>query len=479
MQASFLAPLALILWPILSLQFFRRVDPGTATMWTILGGVLLLPERYDFDFPLIPPLDKNSLPSIIALIGCLRVSARPVRLKVHRRWGTPEWLMTAFLISPFITAELNQDPYVVGGMFLRGMSHYDALSSAIKNVFIILPFILGRALYRQEGNLQHVLSYFVYAMLLYSVLTLVEVKMSPQVHHWIYGFGQHDFLQTMRFGGWRPMVFLSHGLQLGLFTAMAFVSGLVLWKTDIRIHQWSAGKVSIYLGVVLVLCKSTASIIYGALLAALILLTQPRTQIRVACLLAAFVIAYPLVRFQGWIDTKALVENAAGYNAERAESLQFRFGNEERLAEHARQRPIFGWGGWARDRVFDPKTGADITVTDGQWIITLCQFGLFGFIAQFGLLALPVFRARKGLTSCGSAVERAQFAGVALLLVVNLVDMLPNAFLSSFVWLLAGALLGRSEALIQARAYVPRHVPAKPALPTKEPTGTFPSPYRS
>ena len=43
-------------------------------------------------------------------------------------------------------------------------------------------------------------------------------------------------------------------------------------------------------------------------------------------------------------------------------------------------------------RVYDSDTRRDISVTDGHWIITLGQAGLLGFIAEFGLLTLPIFR---------------------------------------------------------------------------------------
>ena len=46
---------------------------------------------------------------------------------------------------------------------------------------------------------------------------LVEVRLSPQINTWIYGFFQHDFIQMMRYGGFRPIVFLPHGLWVAFF----------------------------------------------------------------------------------------------------------------------------------------------------------------------------------------------------------------------------------------------------------------------
>ena len=50
--------------------------------------------------------------------------------------------------------------------------------------------------------------------LLYVPLCLFEIRMSPQLHKLVYGFHQHIFAQTFRFEGWRPTVFLQHGLAV-------------------------------------------------------------------------------------------------------------------------------------------------------------------------------------------------------------------------------------------------------------------------
>jgi len=90
-------------------------------------------------------------------------------------------------------------------------------------------------------------------------------------------------------------------------------------------------------------------------------------------------------------------------------------------------------------------------VTDGLWIIVLGQFGLLGFIAEFGLLAISVFRAAKALKFAESFDGSVFLSALALIVAVNMVDLLPNSALSPWTWLLVGSLLGRSE-LILARS---------------------------
>ena len=94
--------------------------------------------------------------------------------------------------------------------------------------------------------------------------------------------------------------------------------------------------------------------------------------------------------------------------------------------------------------------------TDGRWTITLGQFGIFGFLAEFGLLALPVLRAASALRFAESERDSIFLGALALIIAVNMIDLLPNASLSPWTWLLAGALLGRTEALRDAASQLRR-----------------------
>jgi hypothetical protein len=157
------------------------------------------------------------------------------------------------------------------------------------------------------------------------------------------------------------------------------------------------------------------------------------------------------------IPTRMLLDWSASYSADREESLAFRFTQEGQLLERASQRFMFGWGGYSRGHVYDIESGRDTSVTDGRWIIALGSWGLFGFLAEFGLLTLPIFRAAAALRFAESGRDLVFIAALALMLAINVVDLLPNSPLQPWTWLICGALLGRAEAL---RAPVRR--PAKP-----------------
>lgn len=164
---------------------------------------------------------------------------------------------------------------------------------------------------------------------------------------------------------------------------------------------------------------------------------------------------YPLFRTADFVPAKFIENMVASISTDRAASLKTRFDQERQLLDRASQRIIFGWGRWGRSRIYEEETGNDLTLSDGKWIITIGTFGLFGFIAEFGLLLLPVFRAASALRFSKSMHDSIYLATLALIVSIIGVDQLPNASLSPWTWLITGALMGRSEAL--AVATFPRH----------------------
>jgi hypothetical protein len=438
--------IALLSWPIVALWLYRTRPVNQATLWTILGAQLLLPVLAEFKFPGIPSFDKVSIPNIAALIGCIFVARQPIRF--FSRIGLAEVLLLMGVVGPFVTAELNNDPIFIGNVVLPAETNYDALSDVVAQLIILLPFFLGRQVLRSATDNEEILRVLTIAGLLYSLPILFEVRMSPQLHYWFYGYFSFGFAQQVRNDGFRAAVFMGHGLLVAFFVATTAIAAAALWRTRTRILHLAPVGITTYLMGILLLCKSMGPLVYGATLIPLIRFTQPRMQLRIATILVSIALLYPMLRMADLFPTKLLVEAATSISGERADSLAFRFDNEDVLLARASQRLLFGWGRWGRGRVFDQDSGKDISVTDGAWIGTTASFGLFGFFAQFCLLALPVYRARTALKFVKSEHDSIVLAALALIVSVNIVDLLPNASLMPWTWLLAGALLGRAEALV-------------------------------
>jgi hypothetical protein len=442
---NWIATFALLFWPIVVLWLYYSRPVNQATLWAILGASLLLPELAAIKFPGVPQFDKISIPSLAALVGCLLLARSPLRF--WSRFGFAEVLLAMSIIAPFITSELNSDPIFYPGFVLPAESHYDALSAVVAQLIFLLPFFLGRQLLRSSADHTELLRTLVVAGLIYSLPILLEVRLSPQLHYWLYGYQQHEFIQSMRQGGYRPLVFMPHGLVVAFFVMTTAVAAAALWRMRANLLRLPPAGILTYLVAILVLCKSMGSLVYGGVLVPLVRYTKPRFQLLIATVLVSIALLYPMARATNLFPTRPLFNLAASMSSDRAESLEYRFDNEDRLLARASQRFLFGWGRWNRYRIFDAESGKSLSVTDGRWIITIGQFGLFGFLAEFGLLAFPVFRAASALKYAHSLNDQVGLAALGLIVAINMVDLLPNSSLMPWTWLFAGALLGRAEAL--------------------------------
>ena len=62
-----IAYLMLLIWPAVCLVLFRTQSVERAIVWSILGGYLLLPPLAEFNLPLVPAMDKVSIPNLSVL----------------------------------------------------------------------------------------------------------------------------------------------------------------------------------------------------------------------------------------------------------------------------------------------------------------------------------------------------------------------------------------------------------------------------
>jgi hypothetical protein len=448
MTPNWFSTFALVFWPVVAFYLYQTRPVNQATLWTILGGLLLLPVGSAIKFEMVPQFDKFSIPNLAALIGCMLVLRRTPRLWYG--FGLPEVLLLMWLFGPFITSELNTDPLTYGSIFLPAESQYDALSAVVAQFIFMIPFFLGRQLLRNSTDNEEILRGLAIAGLIYSLPMLFEIRMSPQLHAWIYGYFPTEFGQQIRGGGFRPVVFLGHGLQVAFFAMTTAVAAAAFWRTRTKILQLPAAGITAYLGAMLILCKSLGSLLYGAVFVPMVRFAGPRLQVGVAMILATIAFSYPLLRAADLVPTEVMIDAAKLVDEERGDSLKTRFDQEQQLLERASSRPLFGWGRFGRNRIYDVEESKDVSITDGHWIVTMGVYGLFGFVAEFGLLALTVFRAASALRFTQPARDRIYLTTLALIVAINMVELLPNAALSPWTWLLAGALLGRADALRSA-----------------------------
>lgn len=461
-----IAYLMLLIWPLVCLVLFRTQKVERAIIWSILGGYLLLPPLAEFNLPLVPAMDKVSIPNLSVLAILVFGTAHKVRLLPEGRIARLLVVLLVFGAIPTVLTNRepilfevlrDADPILFLVDALPGQSVRDIGSVLIAQALTIVPFLVARQFLSTELGLREILLALMVGAIAYSVPSFIEIRVSPQMNVWTYGFFQHSFEQTIRAGGYRPIVFLPHGLWLALFVCTAAMAAAALARHAPKIQRWKAVLWVIYLMVFLLACKSAASIAYGMLLVPVIFFAPRRWMIRLATVFALVAVTYPMLRNVGAIPTDAIVAKVAEFNPARAQSLGYRFNNETQLLERAAEKPAFGWSGWGRSLVRDAETGQILTIPDGRWIIVFGSFGWLGYIAEVGLLALPLLLL--GLyTLRQPAAELSPYIGaVALILGITLMDMLLNATLTPLTWLTAGAVLGYVERLNPRRAAVPRY----------------------
>lgn len=463
---NILAFAALAVWPLVTAVLFRRLPAGRALIASLLAGYLLLPPApAAFDLPLLPPLGKDSIPALSALLMAVILYRPGLRLWPESRIA--QGLVALFILSPVGTVLTNAEPLFWGTYVLPGLHPREALGMMVAQAITLLPFLLARHFLSRPEDQRDLLAALAIGGLAYSLPMLVEVRLSPQINLWVYGFFQHLFSQMVRGDGFRPIVFLYHGLWVAFFAMTTVVAAAALARAQGDSRKLWFGLMALYLFGVLVLCKSFASIFYALALVPAVLLLGQRMQFRIAAVLAAFALVYPMAKAAHWVPEQAIVAAAGRIGPDRAHSLQFRFDNETVLADRAYEKPLFGWGLWGRHHILEENSGRILTVTDGGWILVLGVLGWVGFLAQFGLLCLPlvlVWRRAGAIAALGAP----PWAGpVALILAVNVFDLIPNATITPLTWMFAGAVLGLAE---QARSLAPRA--AAPSAPRLAPIRT-------
>ena len=472
---------AFVLFPLLGWAIFHVLPLRVAVPTTLVSGFLLLPASIVYDAPMLPGISKESVAVFTTLLLALAFHRPAAQAYGHRRDGAaaepsdvlPGWiprplwariLLALALFGPGMTALTNMQPVSVGPIMLPAMTPYDALNLIQIALVSLLPLLIARKYLASEGGHTSILLVLATAGLVYSLPTLAEVRLSPQLHILVYGYFPHSWLQHLRGDGFRPLVFLEHGLLLSLFLCLSVLSVLAYMRAidgDRRVLYFFAAA---YLTVVLVLSKSLGMVLIAIMTIPVLLFFSVRWQLVFAAAIAGAVLTYPVLRSVGYNPLAPVVSAVYSVNPVRAGSLDYRLDNEDVLVEHANRKPLFGWGGWGRSEVFDDR-GRLVTVRDGKWIIALGQNGWAGLISLLGLLTMPILLL--ALWSLRSPLTAAT-SGLCIVLAANLIDLVPNSGLTPITWMMAGALIGHLEVL-RARAGQTVGEAAAPAPPADRP----------
>ncbi|MFC3568485.1 hypothetical protein [Paracoccus simplex] len=449
-----MAVFVLLIWPVVMMWMFTRYDRQQALILSLVAGYLVLPPLITFFIPGIPGFDKHTTPTVVAAILLASRQGSDPFPEAPSMGPLIKTLLAIFIFTPLLTDLLNGDVLIEGNTFRPGLTVASGVKEMFRAFFQVLPLLLGYRYLHDFRGARLLCRYIVLAMLWYSIPMLIEIRMSPQINVWVYGYFQHDFIQTIRYGGYRPIVFLEHPLWVASITAVAFAFAVGLARSE---RTRRAKLIVGYLAFALFICKSAGALILSAIFIPLIALYSPRRVVLVAAVAVSVATLYPVLRSSPFMPLQGIVDLAMSASPERARSLEFRLMNEERLLERAMEKPLLGWGGSGRSLIVDPYDGDLMAIPDGLWVIYLGSRGMLGYLAVFLLLAAPVFLLYRAMSKhrSGPVSEYALLGAMAVAVAMNVIDLIPNATLTPITWLIAGSLLGNA-----ARVYASSTTPA-------------------
>ncbi len=425
---TILVPIMMFGWIPAVISLFTLLHPRRAIVVAFIFAWLFLPNA-SYDLPGFPDYTKMTATVFGVLIGIALFDAGRLASFRFRLYDLP---VLVFCASPIVTSSLN------------GLGLYDGASATLSNVTTWgVPYSIGRLYFSDLDDLRDLAIGIFIGGIIYVPLCLWEIRMSPGLHQAVYGFRTRQFLMGMRYGGYRPSVFLWSYIPVVHWLAMSTVVGFWLWigghtRRLFGIHM--IVPLALLL-LTLFLCKTFVAAVLVPLGFCLAILSTRLHTPFLFVVLTIVIMTYMTVRASGLWSGQQLVTLSAIVDDARAGSLQVRLDNETLMAQRALERPLFGWGGWNRSRLLDEE-GRYATLTDGRWIIVLGNQGLIGLLAFAGLFAVPLFRfSRNHRGAIWAQPAFAPAGAIASIVLLTFLNNLPNSTMNPIFALAAGGIV--------------------------------------
>lgn len=440
-------------WIPMVLVLFVVVPPRRAVVIALIGSWLFLPQL-SLAVPLMPDFSKVTATSYAIILGALILDPKSRVLNFK-----PSWIdipMAVYVLHPFFSSMTN------------GLGFYDGAAQIVDKLITHgLPYLIGRLYFRTPDDAKEFAMGMLIGGMLYVPLCLYEIRMSPHLHQMLYGFRPvNDWQQVKRWGGWRPMVFMRHGLMVGVWMTTTAAMAFWLWRTKavkdvFGIPMWVIGPVII---VTAILCKTTGALaLFSVVLTAMLAVRYLDSK----ALLYAILYGIPLfllVRASGLLLGENFGETIAGLfpaMEERANSLQYRLDHENAIAGRAHEKILVGWGGWGD--AFDVYINKynSRAVPDSLWIRAFGEGGAIGLLSLYGYYLIPpivLLSKLKAREWCSA--QCAPITGMAMVIMIYAMDCLFNTMENPVFIVATGAVAGMAASLSRS--------PAKQAQPLQQ-----------
>jgi hypothetical protein len=201
-------------WIPAVLAMYAAMPARRAVIVSYVVAAMFLPV---YRFQTTGNFGKETATSMIALPAVLLFDASRL---FRFRPSLMDVPMLAFCLIPMASSIHN------------GLGAYDGASAVLRQTLLWgVPYFMGRLYLTDLAAHREAALTLAAGALVYVPLCLLEMKMSPQLHHMLYGFHPHEFVQSMRMEGYRPVVFMDHGLSVALWMACGSLAAAWLWYT--------------------------------------------------------------------------------------------------------------------------------------------------------------------------------------------------------------------------------------------------------
>lgn len=445
------ATFMLLAWVPITMVFFSKMKPHQAVLAAVIGGWLLLPMGVAFDVSGLPGGYTKRFAIAFGLLVSGGLSRRKHGESFH--WSIYDLPMLLFCLSPIPSSLTNE------------LGLYNGVAGAADTAIAWgVPYYAGRLHFNTAEKIRNLCLGIVIGGIVYAFLALWEIRMSPRLSINIYGFFPHEWRQHRRYGGWRPIVFMQHGLMVALWMAAATTAAFWLWKSRIvrQIRGVPMGFVVALMAITTVLCKSANgwfTLVLG--FGSYYLYRRSRSNRALLFLLLAIPL-YAVLSIYGVIEGEHVAGVAARvFDDERVASLSIRLLQEDLFIESTMDRFLFGWGRTSYAWPTDDITGRLlVTMIDSLWLILFSLRGIFGLSTWITAMLIGPWLVLRTVQKRGTKLEYANLpsAVLALIVVTFMIDSLVNGmvnpvYILSSGCLVSGYLAGAENATAPSQGY--------------------------
>ncbi len=432
-----LVPIMLFGWVPLTIILFYIMPSRTAVLCSVIGGTLFLPMA-SYDLPGIPIYKKETAIALGLILGGILSGKRN---QEPFRWCAYDLPMALWCFFCPIATSLS-----------NGLGLYDGLSGVLETYLSWGVFYWAGRIYFNECSSLRDLSWgIIFGGLIYVPLCLYELRMSPQLSNIFYGFFPHKWGQHVRYGGYRPIVFMQHGLMVALWMAQSFIVSFWLWRNKSITHLQGIPMAFfvLFLFIITIFCKSANGWFFLFMGCVCYYYYNIFKSVRLLQVLLLLIPLYIITRITHFLSYETIESIALlFFDEDRVQSLLVRVNQEHLFSAKALMRPFFGWGGWNRGWPVDPETGRTLVhAVDALWTIIFSTRGFIGITSLYSAMLLGPYYILRRYDKRGDmiSIENNSFyidaIALSLVAIVFMTDSLANGMTNPVYILCSGALV--------------------------------------